>query len=511
MGHYEQLCRLGERLGPLARPRASGADRELSKATVFLRPLMVISVEGVTGASRLITVIAFLVGTIGLTLLGLSIAAAVPMSLMLAVLSYYGVTLYPVSLMNSYKVQLSEESDIMFEQFILVFQSGGSIFDAIELVAQSDHPYLSAAFRRILADVEQGKPPEEALVEFGRSQPSEDLRRYLTGVVSALEQKTELLDLLSGESYEADMTLRSKNLELESRLLIVSALITYVPMLITLALSLTGMATSPLVIVVAPLFVILSVFVRTRFSRDFASYFDRPRERGVAPPAQSRIMAEYDEFLNFLMLLGERMRTGDTLEVALPAIRDELAPESQRLADMAITSIYAHNEDVQTAFNRASEMALGERVSRMMKVIPAMAEVSALDAGERIVKMAGKLIRRSALARERESILSAQRVKVYLLSLTSAVVLGLLASLAPFLYIGSLLSQGPSWTPGATNVMEMLPLLVTLVVITYSAGHQNTLMVGGRRPRAFGLVCALLFWTSYVTASALLGLGNWPT
>jgi hypothetical protein len=77
-----------------------------------------------------------------------------------------------------------------------------------------------------------------------------------------------------------------------------------------------------------------------------------------------------------------------------------------------------------------------------------MCEASATDAGDRLSRIATRLVKRSAVAKERESIIAAQRLKVYLLSITSSLVLGLLSALSPFLYIGSLLTEGPTWSAG---------------------------------------------------------------
>ena len=500
---YEKLCRFSERIaGRTIRKRD---DKDLQKAVKFLTPLMDITVRGVEAAANLMSVIILLLLVFLLTLIELSILIVAPLAGMAAIVTYYIIVTYPVSLMNSYKMHLSEEADLVFEQFILVFQSGGTIFDAIEMVAQSDHPYLSMALKQIIGRVNEGVPPERCLMDFARDQPSDDLRRYFTAIVSSLEKKTELLDELSGESFEADLALRQKNLELESRLLIVAALVTYLPIMFTLAVSLAGFGTSILIILVAPVFILLNALLKSRFSRQFSAYFDRPRETSIIVPSQREIIAEYDAFLNFLILLGERLQSGDTLEVALSEIRGDLDLEIQKLIDIVLDTMYRDDASITEAIERASEVALGERVSQMLNMIAIMCETSAQAAGDRLSRIATRLVKRSAVAKERDSIIAAQRMKVYLLTITSVAVLGMLASLSPFLFIGSLLSQGPTWTPGSITVSDILPLLLTLGITTLSTGYQNTQMVSGSRPLVIGLVCGLLFWISFALSYSLMG------
>ncbi|MFW9793512.1 MAG: type II secretion system F family protein [Candidatus Thorarchaeota archaeon] len=501
---YEKLCRFSERIA--GRTSRKYDDKELQKAVRFLAPLMDISVRGVKAAANLFSVLILLIVVFILTFLELSIFIVAPLAGMAGVVTYYIIATYPVSVMNSYKLGLSQEADLVFEQFILVFQAGGTIFDAIEMVAQSEHPYLSKAFTQMIRQINEGTPPETCLMEFAKDQPSDDLRRYFTAILSSLEKKTDLIETLSGESFEADLALRQKNLELESRLLIVAALVTYVPIMFTLAVSLAGFSTNILILLMIPLFILMNALLKSRFSRQFAAYFDRPRNESMVPPSQKDIIIEYDEFLNFLMLLGERLSTGDTLEVALPNVRDDVDVEVQKLIDVAIKAVYSDEASISEGMRLASQVALGQRVSQMLNMIALMCETSATDAGIRISKIASRLVKRSAVAKERDSIIAAQRMKVYLLTFTSAAVLGMLASLAPFLYIGALLSQGPTWTPGSITMQDILPLLITLGVTTLSTGYQNTRMVSGGRPILIGVVCTLLFWISFMLSSTLMGL-----
>ena len=503
---YEKLCNFSSRIPPFSRITRKTTDHELTRAVRFLVPIMTINAQGVVAASFLSSTITLLLSLLTLSFFGINLFITIPIAAMATIVTYFIVISYPISMMNSYKLGLSEEADLVFEQFILVFQTGGTIFDAIEMVAQSDHPYLSNAFRIILGRIAEGVPPETCLMDFAKDQPSDDIRRYITAIISSLEKKTDLLDDLSGESFEADLALRQKNLELESRLLVVAALVTYVPIMFTLAISLAGYATDLIVLLIVPVFIGLNAILRSRFSRQFSAYFDRPRDISVLAPTQKEIVSEYDEFLNFMILLGQRLSSGDTLEVALPSVRDDLEPKAQKLIDIAIQAIYKDGFSSVEAMELTATASLGHRVSQMIRMISLMCETSTLSAGERITRIASRLVKRSAVAKERDSIIAAQKLKVYLLTLTSAAVLGMLASLAPFLFIGSLLSQGPIFDPGFLTALDISPLLVALGISTLSMGYQNTKMVSGTRPVMMSIICSLIFWISFTLSAGLMSL-----
>lgn len=501
---YERLCNFVSRIVPLSQKTNRADDRELARAVRFLSPIMTLTTQGVVMTAYFSSMTILLLSMILLIFFGVNLLVTIPLAIMASLVTYYIVISYPISMMNSYKLGLSEEADLVFEQFILVFQNGGTIFDAIEMVAQSDHPYLSSAFQLILGRIAEGIPPETCLMDFAKDQPSDDIRRYFTAIVSSLEKKTDLLDVLSGESFEADLALRQKNLELESRLLVVAALVTYVPIMFTLAISLAGHATNPIIVLLAPVFIFLNAILRSRFSRQFAAYFDRPRDNSVLAPTQKEIVTEYDEFLNFMILLGQRLTTGDTLEVALTSVREDLEQKAQSLVDIVIHAIYQERLSSAEAMDMASKAALGQRVSQMITMISLMCETSTHSAGERITRIASRLVKRSSVAKERDSIIAAQKMKVYLLTLTSAAVLGMLASLAPFLFIGSLLTQGPTVSFGTLTVLDIAPLLGTLGISTLSMGYQNTKMVSGNRPVLMAMICSLIFWIAFALSSTLM-------
>ena len=80
----------------------------------------------------------------------------------------------------------------------------------------------------------------------------------------------------------------------------------------------------------------------------------------------------------------------------------------------------------------------------------------------------------------------------------------MLSSLAPFLYIGALLTQGPTITFGTLTILDIMPLLSALGISTLSMGYQNTKMVSGDRPVLMALICSLIFWLSFALSSTLM-------
>ena len=184
---YERLCNLSSSIPPFSKITRKTDNRDLTRAVRFLAPMMTLTTQGVVAAAFFSATTILILSLLLLMFFGVNLFLTVPLAAMASLVTYYIVISYPISIMNSYKLGLSEEADLVFEQFILVFQTGGTIFDAIEMIAQSDHPYLSKAFRLILGRIAEGIPPETCLMDFAKDQPSDDIRRYFTAIISSLK------------------------------------------------------------------------------------------------------------------------------------------------------------------------------------------------------------------------------------------------------------------------------------------------------------------------------------
>jgi hypothetical protein len=89
-------------------------DKELSKAVAFLAQTMRITEVGVIAAAYLCSFVVLLFSAVILVLANFHPLLVLPLSLVSTALVYYGVSTYPVSLMNRSKLLLSEEADLIY-------------------------------------------------------------------------------------------------------------------------------------------------------------------------------------------------------------------------------------------------------------------------------------------------------------------------------------------------------------------------------------------------------------
>ncbi|MHA2188496.1 MAG: hypothetical protein ACW99V_09695, partial [Candidatus Thorarchaeota archaeon] len=95
------------------------SDKDLTKSLQFLTPIMTLSLEGVVSASYLMAILTFGLTSVILLIFNVLYYLVGFLSALAAILVYYVMISYPTSVMNSYKLSLSEEADMVFEQFIL--------------------------------------------------------------------------------------------------------------------------------------------------------------------------------------------------------------------------------------------------------------------------------------------------------------------------------------------------------------------------------------------------------
>ena len=114
---YERLCNFVSRIVLISKKTDRTDDRDLARAVRFLSPIMKLTTQGVVMTAYFSAIIIFMLSLILLILFGVNFFITIPLSIMAGLVTYYIVISYPISMMNSYKLGLSEEADLVFEQF----------------------------------------------------------------------------------------------------------------------------------------------------------------------------------------------------------------------------------------------------------------------------------------------------------------------------------------------------------------------------------------------------------
>ncbi len=178
-----------------------------------------------------------------------------------AILSYLAYNFFTEIIITEYKKEqfiLEKFSDLIARTMHMGMGSTGSLFRAIQLVAQSNFPLISKDFQGLIYQINNGCSPEELLYNYAIQQPSKTL-------------KNQFLALLSSPSINNDLVTFSMNLtqfelrteydkfteELESRVMIIIGLALFIPILSGIFLAIYGLSSSYLILTIVPIYVLL--------------------------------------------------------------------------------------------------------------------------------------------------------------------------------------------------------------------------------------------------------------
>jgi len=148
---------------------------------------------------------------------------------------------------------IAKHSGSVLDEFAFVLETTRSIFQAMDLVASSDYPIVSADFRRLCGRVGNGEEPEAVLLKYARRQPSAGLREGLIESISLYNSsRRELRDLATHVEREARSSFREFTLQTEARLTIFFGVLFFFPLVLAMVLVTFDLASSVLILLVVP-------------------------------------------------------------------------------------------------------------------------------------------------------------------------------------------------------------------------------------------------------------------
>jgi pilus assembly protein TadC len=189
----------------------------------------------------------------------LNVLAAFPCAL---TVGYFSLTYVLNALPEKLEVErntMAKYAGLILQEIYFIVKTGGSIFDALNIISRANYPMVSEKFREILLRIQNGESPEQMILNFAYTQPSDAFRRGLVEFISSYEltegQAKKMIELAEDE---ARGYLKEYSYQLESRLLIFFGLSFFFPIVVAFALALYGLAASPSVLFVIPLDLVLT-------------------------------------------------------------------------------------------------------------------------------------------------------------------------------------------------------------------------------------------------------------
>jgi hypothetical protein len=209
-------------------------------------------------ASCAFCVASVLAATFFFCLLLINPLLGIVVSIGVAYFAYLLIVNYLPQKLRKEQVAISRYASLILGEFYFMLQSTGSVFDALQVVALGDYPFVSKKFREMIKRVHNGEHPENLVLRYANSQPCEALRQGLIELLSAqpLSSKTAR-DIIELSEREIRGHFREFTLQLESRILVLFGMGFFIPLIFSFAVTLLGFVGSPLVFLVVLIHVTL--------------------------------------------------------------------------------------------------------------------------------------------------------------------------------------------------------------------------------------------------------------
>ncbi|MHA1409520.1 MAG: type II secretion system F family protein [Candidatus Odinarchaeia archaeon] len=262
LSFYSQLCGFFSKITLFKKIGAHLVNEQLIRSCAYysskykLKPIDI--------CSATVGVFLFFISSTSLIFILLNILVFIPISLLVSVIISFLIYTKLIREFNYESMEISKYADLIAEDFIFALKSSQSIYLALKYVAEGNYPIISNKFREIVYNVNRGIDPKEELITFLKEQPSDSLKNTLLALINTVNLD-ENYERLLGE--ESQLFLRGeyekKTMQLESKLMLISAINIFLPIILGLSLVFYGIGEGPLILFLVP-FQILFTFVLKR-------------------------------------------------------------------------------------------------------------------------------------------------------------------------------------------------------------------------------------------------------
>jgi hypothetical protein len=192
-------------------------------------------------------------------ILGLGLAPAFVASFVVVCLSLKCSTGYLPRRLKAERCVIAKHCGSVLDEIAFVLDTTGSVFEAMDVVASSGYPLISAEFRALRGQVENGQEPESVLLEYAYRQPSAAFREGLVELVSLhVSSGSEARDLASHVEREARGFFREFFFQVEARLTLFFGVLFFFPIVLAFVLIALDLASSVLVLLTIPVQILVA-------------------------------------------------------------------------------------------------------------------------------------------------------------------------------------------------------------------------------------------------------------
>jgi len=213
----------------------------------------------------------------------------------------------------------------------------------------------------------------------------------------------------------------------------------------------------------------------------------------------NKAITAFDQFLDFVTYFCTELASGSSPEYALGRAVQYYGERTPAPFNSAFDSIARGTDSFVSAWRKVVQFYQKSNENRLVQLLGQFLDAGAVIGGTRMLKVVQHVRKNTALTKNRNNLVDAQRSKVLALSVVSSAVLGMIAAIAPilapaFMTSGFILQQETL----SAGLHVSSALYLTAIVSAYRLSQ-----AAGGSIRTL-LLCSLSFFLTFALTANLL-------
>ncbi|MFX1318965.1 MAG: hypothetical protein ACFE9D_03595 [Promethearchaeota archaeon] len=209
---------------------------------------------------------------------------------------------------------------------------------------------------------------------------------------------------------------------------------------------------------------------------------------------------DFDQFLDFLTHLSTELASGISPEYALVRTYHYFGKQTPDNLLVAINDVANGVKAFRVAWSDLVIAYGSSRYSRLLELLGRFIDKGSVVGGNRMLQVLKQVRKNYGLTKNRQNLVKGQRVKVFALSFVSAVVIGMIAAIAPLLSL-TFYQGGWNSTIDFSSRFSVYVVVASIFTILITGYRLNKTVDGPIRSLVVNLVA---FGTTFIFISHLL-------
>ncbi|MHA1694615.1 MAG: hypothetical protein ACTSYZ_08175 [Candidatus Helarchaeota archaeon] len=310
--------------------------------------------------------------------------------------------------------------DLIYQDFILILKSSGTLLDCIKYVSKSDYPIISGYFKEIVKKINMGQTPEHLLIEFAGIIANPTFKENFLSLLSSDIHNNDLINKNPKFSVELLSKYQKTTEQLQVRFTILITINIFLP-IITIVLFSIYLASNPwfiLILIPFHLFILI-ILKKSLIKRSFVFFGESVNQE-----------KELILLLNFLDVFSNYLCLNNSPEIALFKSIKLLKLNSSFFKNPEMF-IQINNFEFNEYWNNLINNFKEQKNKILLKLILKMLSKNSLETGKRIKNILDNIEFNRKLIAKRKTIIKSIQFKVLILMSIFSILMGLFTNILP--------------------------------------------------------------------------------